>query len=165
MTYAQQVIITEEIQKFLSNEIKTSIRELVGALNRIVSFTRIYNKSPSLAEVKVILKDLLNLTGNKVDIDTIQTIVCKFYKISKNEMLSPRRSRYLVRPRQTAIYLSKMLTSKSLPEIGRSFSNRDHTTVIHSVKTIERLRKEDSELNINIDSLKNKILYFKENEV
>ena len=165
LSYSNQVIITEEIQKFLSNEIKTSIRELVGALNRIVSFTRIYNKSPSFAEVKVILKDLLNLTGNKVDIDTIQTIVCKFYKISKNEMLSPRRSRYLVRPRQTAIYLSKMLTSKSLPEIGRSFSNRDHTTVIHSVKTIERLRKEDSELNINIDSLKNKILYFKENEV
>ncbi len=165
LSYSNQVIISEEIQNFLSKEIRTSIRELVGALNRIVSFTRIYNKVPSLSEVKVILKDLLNLTENKVDIDTIQTIVCKFYKISKNEMLSPRRSRYLVRPRQTAIYLSKMLTSKSLPEIGRSFSNRDHTTVIHSVKTIERLRKEDSELNINIDSLKNKILYNKENEV
>ncbi len=165
LSYINQVIISEEIQKFLSTEIKTSIRELVGALNRIVSFTRIYNKVPNLSEVKIVLKDLLNLTENKVDIDTIQTIVCKFYKISKNEMLSPRRSRYLVRPRQTAIYLAKMLTSKSLPEIGRSFSNRDHTTVIHSVKTIERLRKEDSELNINIDSLKNKILYNKENEV
>ena len=165
LSYSNQVVISEEIQKFLSTEIKTSIRELVGALNRIVSFTRIYNKVPSLSEVKIVLKDLLNLTENKVDIDTIQTIVCKFYKISKNEVLSPRRSRYLVRPRQTAIYLAKMLTSKSLPEIGRSFSNRDHTTVIHSVKTIERLRKEDSELNINIDSLKNKILYNKENEV
>ena len=118
-----------------------------------------------MSEVKIVLKDLLNLTENKVDIDTIQTTVCKFYKISKNEMLSPRRSRYLVRPRQTEIYLAKMLTSKSLPEIGRSFSNRDHTTVIHSVKTIDRLRKEDNELNINIDSLKNKILYNKENEV
>ncbi len=165
LSYSNQLVISEEIQKFLSKEIKTSIRELVGALNRIVSFTRIYNKVPNLSEVKIVLKDLLNLTENKVDIDTIQTIVCKFYKISKNEMLSPRRSRYLVRPRQTAIYLAKMLTSKSLPEIGRSFSNRDHTTVIHSVKTIERLRKEDSELNINIDSLKNKILYSKENEV
>ncbi len=165
LSYSNKVIISEEIQKFISTEIKTSIRELVGALNRIVSFTRIYNKVPTLSEVKIVLKDLLNLTENKVDIDTIQTIVCKFYKISKNEMLSPRRSRYLVRPRQTAIYLAKMLTSKSLPEIGRSFSNRDHTTVIHSVKTIERLRKEDSELNINIDSLKSKILYNKENEV
>ncbi len=165
LSYSNQVIISDEIQKFLSTEIKTSIRELVGALNRIVSFTRIYNKVPNLSEVKIVLKDLLNLTENIVNIDTIQTIVCRFYKISKNEMLSPRRSRYLVRPRQIAIYLAKMLTSKSLPEIGRSFSNRDHTTVIHSVKTIERLRKEDSELNINIDSLKNKILYNKENEV
>jgi len=163
--YSNEINITNEIQKFISNEIRTSIRELVGALNRIVSFIRIYNKTPNLAEVKVILKDLLNFSENKVTIDSIQTIVCKFYKISKNEMLSPRRSRYLVRPRQTAIYLAKMLTSKSLPEIGRSFSNRDHTTVIHSVKTIDKLRKEDNELNVNIDSLKNKILYNQQNEI
>ena len=163
--YSNQVHINEEIQKFISTEVRTSIRELVGALNRIVSFSRIYNKIPNLSEVRVILKDLLNLSENKVTIDTIQTIVCKFFKISKNEMLSPRRSRYLVRPRQTAIYLAKMLTSKSLPEIGRAFSNRDHTTVIHSVKTIEKLRKDDNELNINIDSLKNKILYNQDNEI
>ena len=105
------------------------------------------------------------LTITATDLDLIQTIVCQFFKISKNEMLSARRSRYLVRPRQTAIYLAKLLTSKSLPEIGRSFSNRDHTTVIHSVKTIERLRHEDKELNSNIDNLKNKILYNKENEI
>ena len=165
LSYSNQVNITEDIQKFISSEIRTSIRELVGALNRIVSFSRIYNKVPNLSETRVILKDLLNLSENKVTIDTIQTIVCKFFKISKNEMLSPRRSRYLVRPRQTAIYLAKILTSKSLPEIGRAFSNRDHTTVIHSVKTIEKLRKEDNELNVNIDSLKNKIIYNQENEV
>ncbi|OCW76361.1 chromosomal replication initiator protein DnaA [Pelagibacteraceae bacterium GOM-A1] len=157
--------ISDEIIKFISTEVNTSIRELVGAFNRIVSFSRIYGKTPSMSEVKVILKDLLNLTENKVDIDNIQTIVCKYFKISKNEMLSPRRSRYLVRPRQTAIYLAKMLTSKSLPEIGRSFANRDHTTVIHSVKTIEKLRKDDNELNLSIDSLKNKILYKQENEI
>ena len=157
--------ISEEIQKFLSSEIRTSIRELVGALNRIISFSRVYNKLPSLAETKSILKDLLNLSENNVTIDSIQTIVCQFFKISKNEMLSARRSRYLVRPRQTAIYLAKLLTSKSLPEIGRLFSNRDHTTVIHSVKTIERLRQEDKEMNLNLDNLKNKILYNKENEI
>ncbi len=157
--------IPDEIQKFISSEIRTSIRELVGALNRIMSFTRIYDKIPTLVETKTILKDLLNLSENKVTIDLIQTIVCQFFKISKNEMLSARRSRYLVRPRQTAIYLAKLLTSKSLPEIGRSFSNRDHTTVIHSVKTIERLRQEDKELNTNIDNLKNKILYNKANEI
>ena len=159
------VNISDEIQKFISSEIRTSIRELVGALNRVVSFSRIYNKVPSLSETKAILKDLLNMSENKVTIDLIQTTVCKFFKISKNEMLSARRSRYLVRPRQTAIYLAKLLTSKSLPEIGRSFSNRDHTTVIHSVKTIEKLRQEDKELNLNIDNLKNKILYNKENEI
>jgi len=162
---SNQINISKEIQEFISSEIKTSIRELVGALNRIVSFSRIYNKVPNLSETRAILKDLLNLSENKVTIDLIQTTVCKFFKISKNEMLSPRRSRYLVRPRQTAIYLSKMLTSKSLPEIGRAFSNRDHTTVIHSVKTIDKLRKEDNELNINIDNLKNKLLYNQENEI
>ena len=157
--------ISDEILKFICTEIRSNIREVVGALNRIISFSRIYNKVPSLAETKVILKDLLNMSENKVTIDLIQTIVCKFFKISKNEMLSARRSRYLVRPRQTAIYLAKVLTSKSLPEIGRSFSNRDHTTVIHSVKTIEKLKSEDKELSLNIDNLKNKILYSKENEV
>lgn len=99
-------------------------------------------------------------------IDLIQTIVCKFFKISKNEMLSSRRSRYLVRPRQTAIYLTKILTSKSLPEIGREFSNRDHTTIIHSVKTIEKIKEKDPEMVDNINKLKNQILYNnKENEI
>ena len=160
-----QISIDEEIKKFISSEIRTSIRELIGALNRIVSFSKIYNKTPTLSEIKIILKDLLNLPENKVTIDLIQTEVCKFFKISKNEMLSPRRSRYLVRPRQTAIYLSKSLTSKSLPEIGRAFSNRDHTTVIHSVRMIDKLRKNDEELNINIENLKNKILLSKQNEI
>jgi len=165
LLYSNQLNITKDLQEFISSEVKTSIRELVGALNRIVSFSRIYNKIPNISETKIILKDLLNLSENKVTIDLIQTIVCKYFKISKNEMLSSRRSRYLVRPRQTAIYLAKILTSKSLPEIGRTFSNRDHTTVIHSVKTIDRLIKEDNELKINVDNLKNKILYNKDNEI
>ncbi len=156
---SQQLNISEEIQVFLSKEIKNSIRELVGALNRIVSFSRIYNKTPNISETKIVLKDLLNYSENKVTVDLIQSLVCKFFKISKTEMLSSRRSRYLVRPRQTAIYLTKLLTSKSLPEIGRDFSNRDHTTVIHSIKTIESLKKNDSELCNSIDTLKNQILY------
>ncbi len=162
---ASQFKIPEEVKNFISTEIKTSIREIVGAINRVLSFSRIYNKVPNLSEVKIILKDLLNLSENNVTIDQIQSLVCKFFKISKNEMLSSRRSRYLVRPRQTAIYLTKILTSKSLPEIGREFSNRDHTTIIHSVKTIEKLKKIDLELNANIDTLKNKILYNKNNEI
>ena len=109
-----------------------------------------------MAEAKVVLKDLLNLPENKVTIDLIQTIVCKYFKISKNEMLSSRRSRYLVRPRQAAIYLSKILTSKSLPESWKEFSNRDHTTIIHSVKTIERLKENDQDMLDNINKLKTK---------
>ena len=162
---SNEIEISEEIIKFISLEIKSNIRELIGALNRVISFSKIYNKVPNLSETKVILKDLLNLAENKVTIDLIQSIVCKFFKISKNEMLSSRRSRYLVRPRQTAVYLAKMLTSKSLPEIGREFSGRDHTTIIHSVKRIEKLIVKDSELNSNIEKLKNQILYNKENEI
>ena len=160
---SNQLNITEEIQFFLSKEIKNSIRELVGALNRIVSFSRIYNKTPNLSETKIILKDLLNYSENKVTVDLIQSLVCKFFKISKTEMLSSRRSRYLVRPRQTAIYLTKLLTTKSLPEIGRDFSNRDHTTVIHSIKTVEKLKKSDNQLCNSIDTLKNQILYNNQN--
>ena len=164
--YLDQIKISKEIQDYISTEITASIRELVGAINRVVSFSRIYNKTPNLAETKIVLKDLLNLSENKVTIDQIQTLVCKFFKISKNEMLSPRRSRYLVRPRQTAIYLTKILTSKSLPEIGREFSNRDHTTIIHSVKTIEKLKEKSPEMVENINKLKNQILYNnKDNEI
>ncbi len=164
--YSENIKITKEIKDFISTEVTTSIREIVGAINRIVSFSRIYKKIPNLMETKVVLKDLLNLSENKVTIDLIQTIVCKYFKISKNEMLSSRRSRYLVRPRQTAIYLTKILTSKSLPEIGREFSNRDHTTIIHSVKTIEKIKNRDPEMVDNINKLKNQILYnTQENEI
>ena len=163
--YSDKINISEEIQNFISSKINSNVRELIGAINRVISFSRIYNKLPSLAETKIILKDLLNINENNVTIDLIQTIVCRFFKISKNEMLSSRRSRYLVRPRQTAIYLTKILTTKSLPEIGREFSNRDHTTIIHSVKTIEKLKEKDSNMCENISKLKNLILYNKGNEV
>ncbi len=164
--YSEEIRLSDDIQDFISSEISTSVREIIGAVNRIISFSKVYAKIPNLSETKIILKDLLNLNENKVTIDLIQTVVCKFFKISKNEMLSSRRSRYLVRPRQTAIYLTKILTSKSLPEIGREFSNRDHTTIIHSVKTIERLKEADSQMVENINQLKNQILYNeKQNEI
>ena len=163
--HSNQLNISDEVLRFISIEVKASVRELVGAINRVISFSRVYKKIANISETKVVLKDLLNLSENKVTIDLIQSLVCKFFKISKNEMLSSRRSRYLVRPRQTAIYLTKILTSKSLPEIGREFSNRDHTTIIHSVKTIEKLKENDSEMTNNINNLKNQILYNKENEI
>ena len=163
--YNEKLKISPDILNFISSEIRNSIRELVGALNRVASFARIYDRVPNINEVKIILKDLLNINETKITIDNIQTLVCKYFKISKNEMLSSRRSRYLVRPRQVAIYLSKILTTKSLPEIGREFSNRDHTTVIHSVKTIERLKVENTEISNGLNHLKNQILYKNENEI
>ncbi len=163
--YSEKLKLSEETLKFISNEIRNSIRELVGALNRVASFSRIYNRIPNLNEIKIILKDLLSINETNITIDNIQTLVCKYFKISKNEMLSSRRSRYLVRPRQVAIYLSKILTTKSLPEIGREFSNRDHTTVIHSVKTVEKLKNDNNEISNGINYLKNQILYKKENEI
>ena len=146
----------------MTNDITLSFKKILWGKKAKINI----NKIPNISETKVVLKDLLNISENKVTIDLIQTLVCKFFKISKNEMLSARRSRYLVRPRQVAIYLTKILTSKSLPEIGREFSNRDHTTIIHSVKTIEKLKENDPEMVENINKLKNQILYKnQENEV
>ena len=155
----------ENLLKFIASEMKINIRETIGALNRIISFSRIYNKSPSISESKIILKDLINFSENYVTIENIKKTVCDYFKININEMLSQRRSRYLVRPRQIAMYLTKNLTSKSLPDIGREFANRDHTTVIHSVKTIDKLRGRDEEMSKAIEKLKNKILYKNYDEV
>jgi len=156
---------SEELLKFLSLKIKQSIRETIGALNRIISFTKIYNKSPTVAESKIILRDLLNFSENTVTIENIQKTVSQFYKISLSEMLSKRRSRYLVRPRQISMYLSKNLTTKSLPDIGREFQGRDHTTVIHSVKIVDKLVKNSEETSKEIQKIKNKILYIESNEI
>ena len=155
----------EDLLNFIASEMKINIRETIGALNRIISFSRIYNKSPSISESKIILKDLINYSENYVTIENIKKTVCDYFKINVSEMLSQRRSRYLVRPRQIAMYLTKNLTSKSLPDIGREFSGRDHTTVIHSVKTIDKLRGKDEEMSKAIEKLKNKILYKNYDEV
>ncbi len=155
----------ENLLNFIAAEMKINIRETIGALNRIVSFSRIYNKSPSISESKIILKDLINFSENHVTIENIQKIVCDYFKINVREMLSQSRSRYLVRPRQIAMYLTKNLTSKSLPDIGRCFSNRDHTTVIHSVKTIYKLKNKDEEISKAIEKLKNNILYKNYDEI
>ena len=104
-------------------------------------------------DCKNILKDVFNQV-KLITIDKIQNTVSSFYNIQLNEMLSQRRSRPLARPRQVAMYLSKKLTTRSLPEIGRRFANRDHTTVIHAVKTIDRLSEKDEEMRKNIEQIK-----------
>ncbi len=144
--------INNDIINFLANECKTNIRELIGILNRIIAFSKIHKKPLNVSDCKNILKDVFNQT-RVVTIDRIQNTVSSFFNISLNEMLSQRRSRPLARPRQIAMYLSKKMTIRSLPEIGRRFANRDHTTVIHAVKTITKLSEENTEMKKDINQI------------
>jgi len=146
--------ISNEVIDFVARECKTNVRELIGILNRLIAFSRINKKELNISDCKNILKDVFN-QAKVVTVDKIQNTVSNFFNISLSEMLSQRRSRPLARPRQIAMYLAKKLTTRSLPEIGRRFSNRDHTTVIHAVKTITRLSEKDEEMKRNIAQIKN----------
>ena len=150
--------LSDEVLKFLAHEITSSIRELVGALNRILAFSKINSKSPSIYECKKILKDFINYSNKSINVESIQNLVAAHFSLNVQEMLSPRRSRSLARPRQIAMYLAKQHTTNSLPDIGRKFSNRDHTTVIHAVKKIEDLIQKDNEIKQNIIEIKKKLL-------
>ena len=151
--FKENINLEQEVVNYIANESKTNIRELIGVLNRVIAFSRVHNKSLSINDCKNILKDVLNQT-KIITVDKIQNTVANFFNISLNEMLSQRRSRPLARPRQIAMYLSKKMTTRSLPEIGRRFANRDHTTVIHAVKTITRLSEQDDEMKKNINQIK-----------
>ena len=150
--------LNDEVISFLAAEITSSVREMVGGLNRILAFSKINSKSPTIYECKRILKDYINCNKKSLNIESIQNIVAVHFNLNIQEMLSPRRSRSLARPRQIAMYLAKQHTTNSLPEIGRKFSNRDHTTVIHAVKKITELINKDNEIKQNVIELNKKIL-------
>ena len=135
---------------FLARRVTSSVRELEGALNRIAAYATMQNRTIDLDFVGEVLANILRANQRRISIDEIQTRVSDHYRIRKAEMTSARRAREVARPRQVAMYLSKQLTPKSLPDIGRRFGGRDHTTVIHAVKQIERLRAADSELDADI---------------
>ena len=149
--------ISEEVINFIATESKTSIRELIGILNRVITFSKIHKKILNISDCKNILKDIFN-QAKIITVDKIQNTVSNFFNIPLAEMLSQRRSRPLARPRQIAMYLAKKITTRSLPEIGRRFANRDHTTVIHAVKTITRLSEKDDEMKKNIEQLRSLLL-------
>ena len=149
--------ISEEVIKFIAAESKTNIRELIGVLNRVITFSKIHKKILTISDCKNILKDVFN-QAKIITVDKIQNTVANFFNIPLAEMLSQRRSRPLARPRQIAMYLAKKMTTRSLPEIGRRFANRDHTTVIHAVKTITRLSEKDDEMKKNIEHLREQLL-------
>ena len=150
--------ISDEIFKFLASEITSSIREMVGALNRILAYSKINTKSPNIYECKRILKDFINSKNKSLSVESIQNLVASHFNLNIQELLSQRRSRSLARPRQIAMYLAKQYTTNSLPDIGRKFSNRDHTTVIHAVKKIDELIKKDNEIKESIIEIKKKLL-------
>ena len=155
--FKENINLSEEVINFIANESKTNIRELIGVLNRVIAFSRVHNKVLTISDCKNILKDVFSQI-RVITVDKIQNVVSNFYNILLSEMLSQRRSRPLARPRQIAMYLAKKMTSRSLPEIGRRFANRDHTTVIHAVKTITRLSEQDDEMKKNINQIKNLLL-------
>ena len=150
--------LNDEVLKFLATEITSSIREMVGALNRVLAFSKINTKSPNIYECKRILKDFINDNKKSINVESIQNIVAVYFNLNIQEMLSPRRSRSLARPRQIAMYLAKKYTTNSLPDIGRKFSNRDHTTVIHAVKKIDELVKNDNEIKHSITEIIKRLL-------
>ena len=157
VNFKENYDLSEEVFKFLASEVTSNIREMVGALNRILAFSKINTKSPNIYECKRILKDFINSNNKSINVEFIQNLVASHFNLNIQELLSPRRSRSLARPRQIAMYLAKQHTTNSLPDIGRKFSNRDHTTVIHAVKKIDELIKKDNDIRQSVTELKKKL--------
>ena len=155
--FKEKINLSDETISYVANECKTNVRELIGILNRLIAFSRVHNKVLNINDCKNILKDVFTQI-RVITVDKIQNIVSNYFNIPLSEMLSQRRSRPLARPRQIAMYLAKRMTTRSLPEIGRRFNNRDHTTVIHAVKTITRLSEQDDEMKKNINQIKSILL-------
>ena len=149
--------LTEEAAFFIAKHLRSNVRELEGALQKIIAFCTFHNKPPSLDIVREALKDLLSLQRTALTIDVIQKTVAEFFKLKIADMYSKRRPASIAVPRQIAMYLSKELTQKSLPEIGYAFGGRDHTTVLHAVRKIQSIRQSDSTLNHNIHILEQQL--------
>lgn len=141
-----EVKVPREVVEFLAHRITSNVRELEGAMRRVIAYHALMGRGISLDMVQEVLADVLRAHARKVSIDDIQRKVAEHYNIRMAEMSSARRARAVARPRQVAMFLAKRLTSRSLPEIGRKFGNRDHTTVLHGVRRIEELIQSDMAL-------------------
>ena len=148
-----EIIIKDNILEFLAQRIDSNIRVLEGALNRVIAYSSFVKKPLTIEMAQDVLKDLIRASQRRITIDDIQRKVADYYNIRLSDLLSARRSRTIARPRQVAMYLSKILTTRSLPEIGRKFGGRDHTTVIHAVKRIESLQDSDAAIQEEVDIL------------
>jgi chromosomal replication initiator protein len=145
--------LSRRIMEFLAHKITSNVRELEGALNRLDAHARLVRRDLTLEAVQELLHDLLRANERRVTIDEIQRRVAEHFNIKMAEMTSNRRARIVARPRQVAMYLAKQLTQRSLPEIGRKFGGRDHTTVMHAVRKIEELTRSDRAFAEDVDVL------------
>lgn len=143
---AEEVVLDPKVAWFIAEHVRSNVRELEGALRRVIANARFMGASISVEQVKRVLRDLLAFTGRQVSIDNIQRTVADYYNIKLSDLLSKRRNRMIARPRQVAMALAKELTNHSLPEIGDAFGGRDHTTVLHAVRKIAELRETSADL-------------------
>ena len=148
------VTMADGVLEFLAHRISSNIRVLEGALMRLFAFASLVGKEITLDLTQDCLADILRASDRKVTIEEIQRKVSEHYNIRLSDMIGPRRMRVIARPRQVAMYLSKHLTSRSLPEIGRRFGGRDHTTVMHGVKRIEELKGHDNQIAEDLELLR-----------
>ena len=146
--------IPPKVLEFLAHKITSNVRELEGALNRLVAYATLIGRPVTLDNTQEVLHDILRANDRKVTIEEIQKRVAAHYNIRLAEMHSARRSRAIARPRQVAMYLSKQLTARSLPEIGRKFGGRDHTTVMHAVRKVDELCALDSSFSEDVELLR-----------
>lgn len=148
------VTVPPKVLEFLAHKITSNVRELEGALTRIVAHSTLVGRDITLESTQDLLRDLLRANDRRVTIDEIQKKVAEYYNVRLSDMHSPRRARAIARPRQVAMYLCKTLTQRSLPEIGRKFGGRDHTTVMHAVKKVEELIVEEKTIAEDVDLLR-----------
>jgi len=150
---AAGVVLPEEVAFFIAKRIRSNVRELEGALRRVIANSRFTGRPITLEFAKEALKDLLSLQAKLVTVENIQKTVADYYKVRVADLLSKRRNRSIARPRQVAMALAKELTSHSLPEIGDAFGGRDHTTVLHACKRIKEFRDTDQRIGEDYSNL------------
>jgi chromosomal replication initiator protein len=148
------VKMPKEVLEFLAFKITSNIRELEGALNRILAHASLVGRSISLDTTQEVLRDLLRSNDQRLTVEEIQRKVAEYFNIKMSDMVSNRRMQNIARPRQIAMYIAKQLTSKSLPEIGRKFGGRDHTTILHAVRKIQELCADDFDFANDVEILK-----------
>jgi len=148
------LVLANGVLEFLAHRISTNVRVLEGALMRLFAFASLVGKEITLDLAQDCLADILRASDRKITIDEIQRKVSEHYNIRLSEIIGPRRLRTIARPRQIAMYLAKQLTSRSLPEIGRRFGGRDHTTVMHGVKRVEELKMLDNQIAEDLELLR-----------